>query len=92
MPLSYLTDRLSQTTPLWQLALTLMSCTTGHRAFFTGVCCAVFLSSLVKRVHVLQLQNKALPVGPVFFWERGLAIILPHGHRVSPAHSYNLSV
>lgn len=37
------------------------------------------------QVHVLQLQSKALPLGPVFFWERELVITLPHEHSVSMA-------
>lgn len=85
VPLSYSIDRLSQTIPLSQLSLTIVSCITENQAFFMSMCCAVFLFSLENQVHVLQLQNKALPLGPVLFWERELVIILPHEHSVSTA-------
>lgn len=41
---------------------------------------------------MLQLQNKRLPLGPVFFWERELVITLPHEHSVSTAQLSNLSI
>lgn len=46
------------------------------------MCCAVFLFNLENHVHVLQLQNKPSPLGPVFLWERELVITLPHEHSV----------
>lgn len=49
------------------------------------MCCAVFLFSLENHVHVLQLQNKPLPLGLVLFWERELVITLPHEHSLSMA-------
>lgn len=75
--LSYSVDRRFLTISLLQLSLTIVLCITETKLSLFRCIVLCLFPVWKNQVHVLQLQSKTLPLGPVFLWERELVITLP---------------